>query len=131
MTYLKDYPKFGSAEFEKAAYYTAAESITLLKNENNILPISKNAKLLISGPNANSMRTLNGGWTYTWQGEMTDKYAEKYNTILKAVQKKFGMDHIVYEEGVDYNMKGKYHEDSIQNIRSEEHTSELQSLRHL
>lgn len=116
MTYLKDYPKFGSAEFEKAAYYTAAESITLLKNENNILPISKNAKLLISGPNANSMRTLNGGWTYTWQGEMTDKYAEKYNTILKAVQKKFGMDHIVYEEGVDYNMKGKYHEDSIQNI---------------
>lgn len=116
MTYLKDYPKFGSAEFEKAAYYTAAESITLLKNENNILPISKNAKLLISGPNANSMRTLNGGWTYTWQGEMTDKYAEKYNTILKAVQKKFGMDHIVYEEGVAYNMKGKYHEDSIQNI---------------
>src|ERR1022692_4295 len=116
MTYLKDYPQFGSAEFEKAAYYTAAESITLLKNENNILPISKNAKLLISGPNANSMRTLNGGWTYTWQGEMTDKYAEKYNTILKAVQKKFGLDHIVYEEGVAYNMKGKYHEDSIQNI---------------
>jgi beta-glucosidase len=116
ITYLKDYPKFGSAEFEKAAYYTAAESITLLKNENNILPISKNAKLLISGPNANSMRTLNGGWTYTWQGEMTDKYAEKYNTILKAVQKKFGLDHIVYEEGVAYNMKGKYHEDSIQNI---------------
>ena len=116
MTYLKDYPKFGSAEFEKAAYNTAAESITLLKNENNILPISKNSKLLVTGPNANSMRTLNGGWTYTWQGEMTDEYAQKYNTILEAVQKKFGKDHVVYEEGVAYNMKGKYYEDSIQNI---------------
>jgi beta-glucosidase len=116
MTYLKDYPKFGSAEFEKAAYNTAAESITLLKNENNILPISKNAKLLVTGPNANSMRTLNGGWTYTWQGEMTDEYAQKYNTILEAVQKKFGTDHVVYEESVAYNMKGKYYEDSIQNI---------------
>jgi beta-glucosidase len=116
MTYLKDYPKFGCAEFEKAAYNTAAESITLLKNENNILPIAKNEKLLITGPNANSMRTLNGGWTYTWQGEMTDRYAEKYNTILKAVQKKFGTDHVVYEEGVAYNMEGKYYEDSIQNI---------------
>ena len=76
--------------FEKAAYNTAAESITLLKNTNNILPLPKNAKVLVTGPNANSMRTLNGGWTYTWQGERTDEYAQKYNTILEAVQKKFG-----------------------------------------
>jgi len=116
MTYLKDYPKFGSAEFEKAAYNTAAESITLLKNTNNILPIPKNAKVLVTGPNANSMRTLNGGWTYTWQGEKTDEYAEKYNTILEAVQKKIGPSNVLYERGVAYNMQGKYYEDSVVDI---------------
>ena len=116
VTYLKDYPKFGSAEFEKASYNTAAESITLLKNTDNILPIAKTAKVLVTGPNANSMRTLNGGWTYTWQGEKTDEYAEKYNTILEAVQKKFGPSNVTYETGVAYNMAGKYYEDSIVNI---------------
>ena len=116
MTYAKDYPNFGSAAFEKAAYNTAAESITLLKNTNNILPLPKNAKVLVTGPNANSMRTLNGGWTYTWQGEKTDEYAQRYNTILEAVQKKFGADNVKYETGVGYNMKGKYYEDSVVNI---------------
>ena len=116
VTYVKDYPKFGSAAFEKAAYNTAAESITLLKNTNNILPLPKNAKVLVTGPNANSMRTLNGGWTYTWQGEKTDAYAQRYNTILEAIQKKFGSDNVKYETGVAYNMKGKYYEDSVVNI---------------
>ncbi|MGZ4049825.1 MAG: glycoside hydrolase family 3 N-terminal domain-containing protein, partial [Bacteroidia bacterium] len=118
MTYLKDYPKFGSAEFEKASYNTAAESITLLKNSNNVLPVPKNAKVLVTGPNANSMRTLNGGWTYTWQGEKTDEYAEKYNTILEAVQKKFGPANVLYEKGVSYNMAGKYYEDSVVDIEA-------------
>lgn len=116
VTYAKDYPKFGSEEFEKASYNTAAESITLLKNVNNILPIQKTARVLVTGPNANSMRTLNGGWTYTWQGERTDQYAEKYNTILEAVTKKFGSENVKYEIGVAYNMKGKYYEDSVLNI---------------
>ena len=116
MTYLKDYPKFGSAEFEKASYNTAAESITLLKNTSNVLPLPKTAKVLVTGPNANSMRTLNGGWTYTWQGEKTDEYAEKYNTILEAVQKKFGPANVLYEKGVAYNMQGQYFEDSIVDI---------------
>jgi len=62
------------------------------------------------------MRTLNGGWTYTWQGEKTDEYAEKYNTILEAVQKKFGPANVLYEKGVAYNMAGKYFEDSIVDI---------------
>ncbi|MEP6926712.1 MAG: glycoside hydrolase family 3 N-terminal domain-containing protein, partial [Ginsengibacter sp.] len=118
VTYLKDYPKFGSAEFEKASYNTAAESITLLKNTNNILPLPKNAKVLVTGPNGNSMRTLNGGWTYTWQGEKTDEYAEKYNTILEAVQKKFGAANVTYEKGVAYNMKGKYDEDSVADMNA-------------
>jgi beta-glucosidase len=116
VTYLKDYPKFGSREFEAAAYNTAAESITLLKNTNNTLPLHANAKVLVTGPNANSMRTLNGGWTYTWQGEKTDEYATKYNTILEALQKKLGAGNVVFEPGVAYKMSGRYFEDTIVNI---------------
>jgi beta-glucosidase len=118
VTYLKDYPKFGSAEFEQVAYNTAAESITLLKNNNNTLPIKANAKVLVTGPNANSMRTLNGGWTYSWQGEKTDEYAAKYNTILEALQKKLGAGNVVYEQGVAYKMQGKYFEDTILNLEA-------------
>jgi beta-glucosidase len=118
VTYLKDYPKFASAEFEKAAYRTAAESITLLKNRNNTLPLKKNARVLVTGPNANSMRTLNGGWTYTWQGERTDEYGAQYNTILESIQKKLGAKNVVYAPGVVYKMKGKYWEDSIVNINA-------------
>jgi beta-glucosidase len=118
VTYLKDYPKFASAEFERAAYHTAAESITLLKNKNHTLPLKKNAKVLITGPNANSMRTLNGGWTYTWQGEKTDEYGAKYNTILEAMQKKLGKSNVIYSPGVAYKMKGRYFEDSVVNINA-------------
>jgi beta-glucosidase len=117
MTYLKDYPKFASEEFQKASYNTAAESITLLKNENNILPISKTAKVLVTGPNANSMRSLNGGWSYTWQGEKTDLYAKQYNTILEAVTNKFGKENVKYEQGVSYNeVWGKFNEDSLLDV---------------
>jgi beta-glucosidase len=116
VTYVKDYPKFGSDEFAKAAYNTAAESITLLKNTNNTLPFRTNAKVLVTGPNANSMRTLNGGWTYTWQGERTDQYGEKYNTILEAMRNKLGASNVIFEEGVVYKMSATFNEDSIVNI---------------
>ena len=116
VTLLKDYPKFASAEFQKAAYNTAAESITLLKNTNNTLPISKNAKILVTGPNANSMRSLNGGWTYTWQGNMTNEIAQQYNTILEAATNKFGKDNITYVQGVAYKEKGQYYEDTVTGI---------------
>jgi len=115
-THISDYPKFGSPEFERAAYNTAAESITLLKNSGNILPLQSGKKVLVAGPNANSMRTLNGGWTYTWQGERTDEYAEKYNTILEAFNNKLGKENVTFEQGVGYKMKGKYFEDSVLNI---------------
>jgi beta-glucosidase len=118
VTYLKDYPKFGSAGFEQEAYNMAAESITLLKNTNNILPLRANAKVLVTGPNAHSMRTLNGGWTYSWQGERTDEYAAKYNTILEALQKKLGTGNVIYEQGVSYKMQGKYFEDTVLNIEA-------------
>ncbi|WP_316805020.1 glycoside hydrolase family 3 N-terminal domain-containing protein [Pedobacter nototheniae] len=107
----KDYPKFASKEFETAAYNTAAESITLLKNTNNILPLKKGMKLLVAGPNANSMRTLNGAWTYSWQGEKVEEFAKKYNTIVKALQNKNGAANITYLPGVSYKMDGKYFED--------------------
>src|SRR6185312_5280633 len=117
VTYLKDYPKYASAEFQKASYNTAAESITLLKNENNILPISKTAKILVAGPNANSMRCLNGGWSYTWQGEKTDLYAKQYNTILEAVTNKFGKDNVKYAQGVSYNEAwGKFNKDTLKDV---------------
>ncbi len=107
----KDYPKFGSKEFEHAAYQTAAESITLLKNMDNILPLAKGTKILVTGPNANSMRTLNGAWTYSWQGEKVEEFAAQYNTILEALQKKAGKENVTYFPGVSYKMDGKYYED--------------------
>jgi len=116
VTMLANYPKFGSPEFAKAAYNTAAEAITLLKNTNNTLPLRQNAKVLVCGPNANSMRTLNGGWTYTWQGERTDEYGTQYNTILEALRNKLGAGNVLFEEGVVYKMKGKYFEDSVVSI---------------
>lgn len=116
LTFAKDYPKFGSPEFEKAAYNTASQSITLLKNNSNTLPIRKGAKILVTGPNANSMRTLNGGWTYTWQGDKTDSYAQRYNTIVEAVRNEFGSENVSYTEGVAYKMQGKFYEDSILDI---------------
>ena len=118
LTTLNNYPKFGSTEFGKAAYNTVAESITLLKNNGNVLPLYPNAKILVTGPNANSMRPLNGGWTYTWQGERTDEFTQQYNTILEAVTKKFGKNNVTFSEGVAYKMKGKYWEDSVVNIDS-------------
>ena len=117
MTYVKDYPRFGSEEFQKASYNTAAESITLLKNSDNVLPLPKTAKILVTGPNANSMRALNGGWTYTWQGEKTDEYASQYNTILEAVQNKFGAGNVKYAPAIGYdNTWGKYYVDSVIDI---------------
>jgi beta-glucosidase len=80
---LKDYPKFGSQEFIDIAYNAAAESITLLKNSNAILPLNKDEKILVTGPTANSMKYLNG-WSYNWQGENSDTYAEDKFTILEA-----------------------------------------------
>lgn len=108
---LKKYPKFGSKEFEQAAYQSAAESITLLKNTNNLLPLKKGAKLLVTGPNANSMRTLNGGWTYSWQGEKVEEFAAKYNTILEALTLKADKENVNFIEGVSYKMDGKYFEE--------------------
>lgn len=107
----KDYPKFGSKEFEQAAYQMAAESITLLKNDNNVLPLRKNMKVLVTGPNANSMRTLNGAWTYSWQGEKVEEFAGRYNTIVEALQNEIGKANVTFVPGVSYKMDGFYYEE--------------------
>ncbi len=97
---LKDYPKFGSKEFIDAAYNAAAESITLLKN-NAVLPLNIADKILVTGPTANSMKNLNGGWSYNWQGENSDFYAADKFTILKALQNKVGKENVLYTKGAD------------------------------
>lgn len=111
VTHYKDYPEFGSPEFEKASYDMASESITLLKNEGDILPLKKNIKVLVTGPNANSMRSLNGAWTYSWQGEKTPEFTENYNTILGAIQNKIGENNVKYVPGVRYLEEGHYYEE--------------------
>ncbi|WP_183579542.1 glycoside hydrolase family 3 N-terminal domain-containing protein [Mucilaginibacter sp. X5P1] len=97
-----DYPKFGSAEFEAVSLKAATESITLLKNTNNILPLKKDVKVLVTGPAANTMRSLDGGWSYTWQGDFSDKFAADKNTILKAIIQKIGKDNVDYQPGTTF-----------------------------
>lgn len=113
-----NYPLFGSQEFRKAAYETAVESMTLLKNENNILPLSGNKKILVTGPNANSMRSLNGGWSYSWLGDKTEQYAGEYNTILEAVRKNAGEKNVIYSPGVAWVETGKYWEEKEISIKA-------------
>ncbi|REG98083.1 glycoside hydrolase family 3 N-terminal domain-containing protein [Flavobacterium aquicola] len=102
---LKDYPKFGSAEHIEEAYKTAAESITLLKNDKSVLPLDKNEKILVTGATANSMKYLNGGWSYTWQGENSDTYAADKFTILEAFQNKLGEENVLYTKGADLEIE--------------------------
>ena len=110
----KGYEKFGSDEHAQKALQAAEESMVLLKNEGNLLPISPNAqqpspKILLTGPNANQMRCLLGGWSYTWQGSRAEDLAEKYNTIYEALCNKYGNENIILEQGVTYNENGPYY----------------------
>ena len=109
---LKNYPKFGGKEFAKLALEGATESMVLLKNEGNILPLQHGKKILLTGPNANQMRCLDGGWSYTWQGHRADEFAGKYNTIYEAFCNEYGKDNVILNQGVTYNEKGKYWEEN-------------------
>ena len=108
----KGYEKFGCEEFAKMSLNAAEESEVLLKNEDNILPIAKGKKILLTGPNANQMRCLNGGWSYTWQGSRAEDLSEPYNTIYEALCNKFGKENIILEQGVTYNEKGAWYEEN-------------------
>lgn len=109
---LKNYPKFGGEEFAKLALEGATESMVLLKNEGNILPLQHGKKILLTGPNANQMRCLDGGWSYTWQGHRADEFAGKYNTIYEAFCNEYGKENVILNQGITYNEKGKYWEEN-------------------
>lgn len=111
-----DYPLFGSWEFSRKAYQAAVESEVLLKNEDNVLPLSDKARILVCGPNANTMRGLNGGWTYSWQGSKVEQYYKPYNTILKALQNRFGNKNVIYEPGVEYDSDGDWPDEKVPTI---------------
>lgn len=114
---LKNYPKFGGEEFAKLALEGATESMVLLKNKGNILPLQHGKKILLTGPNANQMRCLDGGWSYTWQGHRADEFAGKYNTIYEAFCNEYGKENVILNQGVTYNEKGKYWEENEPQIQ--------------
>lgn len=121
--HLADYPKFGGEEFAQLALEGAVESMVLLKNEKwemsneklsaPLLPLKQGVKLLVTGPNANQMRCLNGGWSYTWQGHRTDEFASQYNTIYEALCNEFGQNNVRLCQGVTYNEAGQWWEEIV------------------
>ena len=111
----KGYEKFGSEEFANRALKSAEESEVLLKND-GILPLKKGCKILVTGPNANQMRCLNGGWTYSWQGSRVEDLAASYNTIFEALGNKYGKQNVILEQGVTYNEEGQYFEENAPEI---------------
>ena len=106
----KGFEKFGCKEWADASLRAAEESEVLLKND-GILPLAKGKKILLTGPNANQMRCLHGGWSYTWQGSRAEDLTEQYNTIYEALCNKYGKDNIMLEQGVTYNENGQYYEE--------------------
>ncbi|MCF0172574.1 MAG: glycoside hydrolase family 3 C-terminal domain-containing protein [Bacteroidales bacterium] len=115
---LADYPDFGGEKFARLALEGAEESMVLLKNENSALPLKNGARILLTGPNANSMRCLNGGWSYTWQGHLADSFASNHNTIYEAFCNRFGKENVILEQGVTYFEAGKYYEENTPDIAS-------------
>ena len=110
VTNFEEYEDFGSKKHHQLAYKAASESITLLKNDDNILPLKGNPRILVTGPNADNMRTLNGAWTYSWQGDLTDDFAGDYNTIFEAIRNNFGSSNVKYVPGVTYRKGGNYYD---------------------
>lgn len=109
--------RFGSEEFRKASYEAALESEVLLKNEGGILPIGEGKKILVTGPNANSLRAQNGGWSYTWQGS-ADDFAPEYNTFYEALRERFGIGKVFLMEGVKYTGSSWQDEDDSEISRA-------------
>ena len=127
---LKDYPEFASAEHKAVSYQAALESMVLLEN-NGVLPVAKGKKILVAGPNANSLRALNGAWTLTWQGKDVDEILQKLaddtakrkpkddapyvkpNTIYEALCQEFGRDNVILDQTLTYNNKGKFEEEIL------------------
>lgn len=123
----KDYPLFASEQHAAAALEMAAQSEVLLKNENNILPLAKGKKILVTGPNANSMRSLNGGWSYTWQGSEKPAFHDQYNTIYEALANEYGESNVILEPGMDYSTDYAQY-DKVENVRIEKAVAAARSV---
>lgn len=117
-TKIKDYPLFGSKEFADVALDLAVQSEVLLKNDKALLPLQVGTKLLVTGPNANTMRALNGGWSYKWQGSNDEKFVAGYNTIYKALSNRFGADNVIYVPGVTYDDNGNWDAENVVDIEA-------------
>ncbi|MGM9787031.1 MAG: beta-glucosidase [Candidatus Cryptobacteroides sp.] len=111
------YDKFACKEFQEASYNSAVESMVLLKNE-GILPLKNGTKILVTGPNANSMRTLNGGWSYSWQGDRAEEFTEEFNTILEGIRAEFGASNVTYCPGVEYVGGWNWKDDRIVSLEA-------------
>lgn len=110
-TSVAQYPEFGSGEWDGIALEAAVRSMVLLKNDAGLLPLGSDAKILVTGPTACSMRALNGGWSYSWQGNLAERYAERYNTIYEGLAAKFGADNVTYVPTVTFPERGKYYDE--------------------
>ncbi|HMO62581.1 MAG TPA: glycoside hydrolase family 3 N-terminal domain-containing protein [Ferruginibacter sp.] len=102
------YANFGKPEYQQIALNAALEAITLLKNKNNMLPLSKNAKVLLAGPSAQSISALNGCWSYTWQGNDEAWYPTDSKTIYEAIKNKVGEKNITTTTAKGFNSAANY-----------------------
>lgn len=95
------YDRFDSQEWKDASLQAAIESEVLLKND-GVLPIAQGTRILVTGPNSDSMRPLNGGWTYTWQGSGAP-FTDGFHTIADALTAKFGSANVTCVPAMDYD----------------------------
>ena len=91
--------KIGLAESRQASLQAAQESMTLLKNTNGLLPLAKDRKVLVTGPTADSLISLNNGWTYVWQGSEESLYPKDRPTIRRAIESKVGAANVTFVPG--------------------------------
>ena len=124
-TQREDYPLFGSADFADASRKTAEESITLLKNDQQILPLSKGVKILVGGPAANSLRPLNGGWSYSWQGNLVDEFTQGFDSFYEAIAAKATTpSHVTLFEGVRYDQSADFKAELVDDMRQFEQAAQ-------
>ena len=111
---------FGLQEYQSLALNSARESMVLLKNEGDVLPLPKNKRYLLLGPGANCLSALNGCWSYSWQGDKEDVYPNTSKTILDVFQERFGDEQVMCDVKRDYsdatNFNINFSDEEISNV---------------
>ncbi len=104
---VSGYADYGKQEWKDASLAAAVESEVLLKNS-GVLPLKQNQKILVTGPNADNMRPLMGGWSYTWQGSGAP-YTDSFNTVAAALSNEFGAANVKCVPAMSYSQAyGQY-----------------------